>query len=68
MSFYYFDITYVKSSNTPLYLTKDEGIIKCVLLVTRRKDTGNFCYIAVSNDQLTLDKNGLLKVMNDFNY
>ena len=50
MSSHYFNITYVKSSNVPLYLTKDGGIIKCVLLVTRRKGAGDFYYTAISND------------------
>ena len=66
MSLYYFDIAYVKSLNTPLCLTKDEGIIKCMLLATRRKSVGNFCYTAVSSNWLTLDKNSLLKVIDNF--
>ena len=68
MSLYYFDIKYIKSSNVPLCLTKDGGIIKYMLLVTRRKGVGDFYYTSISSDQLTLYKNGLLKVMDDFNY
>ena len=65
---HYFNITYVKSSNISLCLIKDGSVIKYILLVTRRKGAGDFCYTAVSNDWLTLDKNSLLKVIDDFNY
>ena len=68
MSSHYFDIACIKSSNVHLYLIKHGAIIKYVLLATRRKDAGNFYYIAISNDWLTLNKNSLLKAIDDFNY
>ena len=68
MGLHYFNIKHIKSSNALLCLSKDGGIIKCILFVTRRKCSGNFCYTAISNNQLTLDKYGMLKVIDEFNY
>ena len=68
MDLNYFDVSYMKKTEQHMRLSKDGAIIKCMLLQEKLIDSDDFCYTTISNDWSTLDKNGNLKIMDDFNY
>ena len=64
----YFDIELVKDTTVPLCLLKNSSIIKCVFLPTTQFVSNEYYYTAISNNWLTLNKYGIIKVLDEFEF
>ena len=58
----------MKEANILLYSSKDGNIIKCIMLPTISFASNEYYYTAISNNQLTLDKYSVLKVLDKFDF
>ena len=63
-----FEISHVKSTHSQLCLTKQGAVTKCALLSTKIGQSDNYCFTAISNNWLSLDKYGAFIVMDEFKH
>ena len=68
MGLNYFGIKHVMLAETPLSMLKNGDVEKCALLSTKVEGSSTYCYTALTNNWLSLNKAGKFRVMNEFNY